>query len=66
MRKFTQTDIDRIIWRVAFNEVLRAGTQRRRELMKARSALYRSGQYPASYDQAVITAMRVGYTPELG
>ncbi len=63
MKKFTQTHIDEIIWRVAFNEALRAGTQRRRELMKARSALNRSGRYPASYDQAVITALRMGYAP---
>lgn len=64
MRKFTQKDIDEINRRVAFDEALRAGTQRRRELMKARSALNRSSQYPTSYDQAVITAMRVGYTPD--
>lgn len=63
MKKFTQTHIDEIIWRVAFNEALRAGTQRRRELMKALSALNRSGQYPASYDQAAITALRMGYAP---
>jgi hypothetical protein len=64
MRKFTQKDIDEINRRVAFDEALRALTQRRRELMKARSALNRSSQYPTSYDQAVITAMRVGYTPD--
>ncbi|MCH2065913.1 MAG: hypothetical protein MK208_01660 [Shimia sp.] len=63
MRKFTQKDIDEINRRVAFDEALRAGTQRRRELMKARSALNRSGQYPTSYEQAVISAMRVGYFP---
>ena len=62
-RKFTQSDIDEVTRRVAFDEALRAGTQRRRDLMKTRSALNRCGQYPASYDQAVITATQVGYSP---
>lgn len=64
MKRFSQKDIDDVTHRIAYSETLQAGAQRRRELMMARSALNRCGQYPATYDQAVKTALQVGYPPD--
>lgn len=60
-KKFTKEDVAEVTYRVAFSEMLRESTRRNKELRAARSELARAGQYPASFEQAVITAESVGY-----